>query len=105
MRRLFLILSIIFTVLGTAFTLLPLDTIALAPLFLALLFGVLAYSKSDIMQRKTLNVILIVAFVAAIGVVSKHFLSTDEVGVDKNFEKTKIESQKEAQKTLEEDVE
>lgn len=105
MRKLFLILAIVFTVLGVLFTFLPLDTIALAPLFLALIFGVFAYTKSDSVQRKTLNIVLIIAFVATIAVVSKHFLTTDEVSVDSNFEKTKVESQKEAQKTLEEDLE
>ena len=105
MRKLFLILFIVFTVLGVIFTFLPLDTIALAPLFLALLFGVITYLKSDFMQRKTLNALLIIAFIATIIVVSKHFLSADEVTVDQNFEKTKIDSQKEAQKTLEEDLE
>lgn len=105
MRKLFLVLAISFTVLGTICAFLPLGTIALAPLLIALLFGVLAFSKSDVVQRKTVNVVLVIAFVAVIIVVSKHFLAVDSVSVDRNFEKTKIESQKEAQKTLEEDLE
>lgn len=105
MRKLFLIIAIIATVFGVVFTFLPLDTIALAPLFIALIFGVLAYIKSDVIQKKTVNVLLIVAFVAVICVISKHFLAKDEVAVDQKFEKAKIESQKEAQKTLEQDLE
>lgn len=105
MRKLFLIVAIIFTTLGAVFAFLPVDTIALAPILLGLVFGVLAFSKSDVSQRKTVTIILGIAFVAAIIVVSKHFLEDDSIIVDPNFEKTKIESQKEAQKTLEEDLE
>lgn len=105
MRKLFLNLTLVFIVLGTAFAFLPLDTIALAPLFLAILCGIFAYTKSDIEQRKRLNILLIITLIISIAVISKHFLLTDEVTIDKNFEKTKIESQKEAQKTLEEDLE
>ena len=105
MRKLFLIIAIIAVVFGVVFTFLPLDTIALAPLLVALLFGFLAYIKSDMVQKKTVNVVLIVAFVAIISVISKHFLSKDEVSMDQKFEKAKIESQKEAQKTLEQDLE
>lgn len=105
MRRLFLILTVVFTIVGVAFTFLPLGTIALAPLFVAIIFGVLTYFKSNSIQRKTVNIILIIAFAAIICAVLKQFLAKDEVTIDTDFEKTKIESQKEAKKTLEEDLE
>ena len=77
MRRLFLILTVVFTIVGVAFTFLPLGTIALAPLFVAIIFGVLTYFKSNSIQRKTVNIILIIAFAAIICAVLKQFLAKD----------------------------
>lgn len=105
MRKLFLILAFIFIILGCIFVFLPLDTIALAPLVVGFAFAVLAFLKSDEIQKKTLKFLIIIGIVAAIAIIGKHFLTNDEVVIDQQFEKTKIESEKEAQKTLEEDLE
>ena len=104
MRKLFLLLAFIFIILGCIFVFLPLDTIALAPLGLGFIFALLTFSKSDENQKKTLKFLMLVGIVASIAIIGKHFLTNDEVVIDQQFENTKIESEKEAQKTLEEDL-
>ena len=104
MRKLFLVLAFIFIILGGIFVFLPLDTIALAPLVIGLVFSILAFLKSDEIQKKTVKILMIVGVLAGVAIIGKHFLTKDEVQVDEQFEKTKIDSEKEAQKTLEEDL-
>ncbi len=105
MRKLFLILAFIFIILGCVFVFLPLDTIALAPLAIGFVFVILAFLKSDEVQKKTLKFLSIIGLIAAIAIIGKHFLTKDEVIIDQQFEKTKSDSEKEAQKTLEKDLE
>ena len=52
MRQLFLVIASIFTVLSVVFAFLPLGTLALVPIGIALLFGFLALKKSDTKQAK-----------------------------------------------------
>lgn len=102
MRQLFLIIASIFTVLSVVFVFLPLGTLALIPVGIALLFGFLALKKSDTKQAKWVKVLLVVSVLSLVFVVGKEFLTKDEVEVDKQFDVKKVESKKEAQKELEE---
>ena len=101
MRKLFIVLAFIFAFLGIAFSILPLGTLALLPLGLALIFGIIAFLKSDANQKSVPNWILIVTRLAFIIVIGKETLIPDEVAKDEQFEQKKIESKKEDLKDLE----
>ena len=101
MRQLFLVIASIFTVLSVVFAFLPLGTLALVPIGIALLFGFLALKKSDTKQAKWVKVLLVVSVLSLVFVVWKEFLTKDEVQVDQQFDAKKVESKKEAQKELE----
>ena len=101
MRQLFLVIASIFTVLSVVFAFLPLGTLALIPVGIALLFGFLALKKSDTKQAKWVKVLLVVSVLSLVFVVGKEFLTKDEVELDKQFDVKKLESKKEAQKELE----
>jgi intracellular septation protein A len=101
MRQLFLVIASIFTVLSVVFALLPLGTLALIPVGIALLFGFLALKKSDTKQAKWVKVLLVVSVLSLVFVVGKEFLTKDEVELDKQFDVKRLESKKEAQKELE----
>ncbi|MBK9223926.1 MAG: hypothetical protein IPO23_03345 [Flavobacterium sp.] len=101
MRKLFIVLAFIFAFIGIAFSILPLGTLALLPIGLALIFGLIAFLKSDAQQKNVPKWILIVAGVTLIIVIGKEILITDEVAKDEQFEQKKIESKKEDLKDLE----
>ncbi len=102
MRKLFIVLAIIFAILGIAFTILPLGTLALLPIALALIFGFIAYTKSDITKKNVPKWILIIAAISLIAVFGKKILIPDTVAKDAKFEQRKIETKKEDLKDLEE---
>lgn len=102
MRKLFLILSIVFGLLGITFTILPLDTLAFLPIGLALVFGLLTLKKSQEEQKKLPKIILTVAALCSAIVLGKTLLVKDEVATDTQFEQQKIETKQEAKKELEE---
>jgi hypothetical protein len=101
MRKLLLILAIIFSSLGIVFAVLPFDTLALLPIGLGLVFAFLAFWKSDGLQKKLPKWLLIVSSVCVVFVLGKTFLIKDEVAVDSQFEKHKTETKKEDLKDLE----
>lgn len=101
MRKLFLIIASIFTALSIVFAYLPLGTLALIPIGIAILFGILALKKSDLKQQKVVKVILIFAVLSLVYVVGKEVFTKDEVVIDKQFDTKKVESEKEAKKDLE----
>ena len=47
MRKLFIVLAIIFTIIGIAFTIFPMGTMAILPMGVALIFALLAFFKSE----------------------------------------------------------
>lgn len=101
MRKLFLFIASIFTVLSIVFAFLPLGTLALIPVGIALVFGFLALKKSDVKQGKFIKLLLLLSLVSLSVVIGKELFTKDEVEVDKQFEEKKIESKKEAQQDLE----
>jgi hypothetical protein len=101
MRQLFLFMASIFTVSSVIFAFLPLGTLALIPVGIALLFGFLALKKSDVKQAKWVKLLLLVSILSSVLVVGKEIFTKDEVEVDKQFDAKKVESKKEAQKELE----
>jgi len=94
-------LAIFFSVLGIAFAVLPLGTIALLPIGLALIFSFLSFKKSEKNQKKIPKLLLIVSALTLLVVVGKEVFIKDEVIIDKQFDQNKIESKKDAVKELE----
>ena len=101
MRKALVITAIIFTLISVLFSILPLDTLALAPIGLALLFIFLAFKKSDAKQRKFTKILFIITYICALVVLGKTYLIKDKVAVDTKFEQQKVESKKEDLKDLE----
>ncbi|MFM7018544.1 hypothetical protein [Flavobacterium sp.] len=101
MRKTLVITAVIFTLISVLFTILPLDTLALAPIGLALLFNFLAFKKSDAKQRKFTKRLFIITYICALVVLGKTYLIKDKVAVDIKFEQQKVESKKEDLKDLE----
>lgn len=101
MRKLFLILAILFSSLGIVFAVLPFDTLALLPILLGLIFAFLSFWKSDELEKKLPKWLVIVTLVCGVFVLGKTFLIKDEVAVDTQFEKHKIETKQEDLKELE----
>lgn len=102
MRRLFLIITAFFTILSIVFVFLPLGTLGLLPVGVALLFGFLAHQKSNFLQKKLVKLLLIICGLASICIIGKELLIKDVVEKDVQFENTKIESKEEDKKDLEE---
>jgi EamA domain-containing membrane protein RarD len=101
MRKLFIGLAILFAILGIVFAVLPLGTLALLPIGLALIFAFIAFIQSDINQKSLPKWILIVAGLTLIIVIGKVSLVEDEVAKDEQFEQKKVESKLEDLKDLE----
>ena len=101
MRKTFIILAILLTILSVIFSALPLGTLALAPIVLALITIFIAFKNSEIDQRKLPKRLFIVAYLCAIVVVGKTFLMKDKVAKDTKFEQQKVENKQEAKKDLE----
>ena len=99
MTRLFIILSIVFAVFGLAFTILPMGTIALIPIALALIFALIAILR----QREKLfpKILLLLIFINLLTVIGKEVFVKDVVETDQQFESVKEQSEQEAQKELE----
>ena len=95
MRKLVLGITIFFTTLSVVFAFLPLGTLALIPVGIALFFGFLALKKSDASQAKWVKVLLVITTLSLIFVLGKEILAQDEVEVDQQFETQKAESKNE----------
>jgi len=102
MRKLFLILACIFTVLALVFSIMPMDTLAFLPIGLALVFSLLLLKKSDDKQKQFPKILLFVGVLCSTFVVGKTLLIKDEIAKDTKFEEQKIETKQEAKKELEE---
>lgn len=102
MRKLFLILTVFFLILAIAFTLLPMGTIALVPIALALSFSLILLKKSEVNQQKLPLWLLTLSAICSFAVILKVILIKDKVEVDQKFEQQKIETKIEAKKELEE---
>jgi predicted histidine transporter YuiF (NhaC family) len=102
MRKLIIVLAIIFTILGVIFSFLPMDTLAFLPIGLALIFTLLLLKKSEEQQKKLPKVLLFISVLCSVFVLGKTLFIKNEVEVDQKFEQQKIETKQEAKKELEE---
>lgn len=101
MRKIVLISSIVFVILSIVFSILPLDTIALLPIGIALILIFITFKKSDATQRKFVKWLFAIAYICAIYTLGKTYLVKDNIATDKKFELEKIETKQEAKKELE----
>jgi uncharacterized membrane protein len=101
MRKTFITLSITLTIISIIFSVLPLGTLALAPIILAIIVIFIAFKKSPLTERKLPKRLFIVVYLCAIMVVGKTFLLKDKVATDTKFEQQKAETKQEAKKELE----
>ncbi|WNM19884.1 hypothetical protein [Flavobacterium capsici] len=102
MKKIFLILAILFLVLSIAFTILPMGTIAFLPIGLALIFSLLLLKKSEENKRRLPNWLLTLSAICSFIVLLKVVFIKDKVEVDQKFEQQKVETKQEAKKELEE---
>ena len=89
MRKLLVVLAIIFTILSIVFSALPLDTIAFLPIGLGVLFCLLLLKKSPANQKKLPTILLLLCVLSSVFVLGKTLLVKDEVVKDVKFEKEK----------------
>lgn len=102
MKKLFLIFAVLFLLLSIVFTILPMGTIAFLPIGLALIFSLLVLKKSEENKRMLPNWLLTLSAICSFVVVLKVVFIKDNVEVDKKFEQQKVETKIEAKKELEE---
>ena len=101
MRKFFNISAVVFAVLGIVLTILPMGTIALLPIVIAIVLAALGFRISTTTQRLFPKIILIVSALTFLVVIGKEVFVKDQVVVDKQFEQKKEESKKEDIKDLE----
>ncbi len=102
MRKLFLILALLFTALALVFSILPMDTLAFLPIGLAIAFSLILLKKSESKQKKIPKFLLFIGVLCSTFVMGKTLFIKDKVAKDTQFEEQKIENNKEAKKDLEE---
>jgi peptidoglycan/LPS O-acetylase OafA/YrhL len=100
MRKVLIVLAFIFTILGIVFAVLPMGTLGILPVGLSLIFGALAYFKSEANDRVVPKWLLIIAGLTLVVIIVRSFIP-DEVAQDTQFEQKKIESKQEDLKDLE----
>ena len=101
MRKLFIILSAVFTVVGLVFAILPMGSIAFLPIILAIVLALVAMWKSNDNQKKIPRWILIIALAILVLVTVKVVFVKDKVVVDQQFIQENVDSKEEAQQELE----
>lgn len=102
MRKIFIVFSIIFGVIGSVFTVLPLGTLALAIVLPAIIFSFLSVLLSKDKPQKLPKLLLLFSFTLFLAVLSKEVFTKDKVIEDKNFIQEKEKSLQEAKHDLEE---
>jgi preprotein translocase subunit SecG len=100
MRKVLIVLAFIFAILGIVFAILPMGTLGVLPVGLSLVFGGIAYMKSDATNRNVPKWLLIVAGAILVVIIVRNLIP-DEVEKDVQFEQKKIESKQEDLKDLE----
>lgn len=100
MRKVFIITSVFFAVLGIVFTILPLGTIAFLPIGITFILSVISIQQSKSNQKRLPKLILFISVVTFLVVIGKVVFVKDVIVHDKQFEQNKIEQKKEDIKDL-----
>jgi hypothetical protein len=101
MRKVLIVLAFLFAILGVVFAILPMGTLGVLPVGLSVIFGGLAYYKSEANDKTVPKWLLIVAVLILVVIIARSMMP-DEVENDAQFEQKKIESKQEDLKDLEE---
>ncbi|OUR90881.1 FUSC family protein [Flavobacteriales bacterium 34_180_T64] len=103
MRKLFIILGFITSIIAVVFAVTPLSNLAVAPGLMALVCGlvVLFYSKKQVKSRKVIQYIFLLTIIALTITIYKAVFNTAEVGDIQKFEETEKVSEEEAIEDLE----
>lgn len=101
-RKIFIGIAVFFALLSIVFTILPLDTLAIVPIVPTAVFAFLAFRNSEGKQWHASRLLLVISGLLFLVVIGKHFLISDEVEIDQQFEQKKVQSEKETAKELEE---
>ena len=94
MRKVLIVLAFIFAAIGIVFAILPMGTLGVLPVGLAIVFGIWAFVKSPDGQKNVPKWLLIVAGLTLLVILGRSFVP-DEVEKDAQFEQKKIESKQE----------
>lgn len=101
MRKALIVLSFVFTLISIIFAILPMGTLGLLPVGLALVFAGLAFYKSAENDKSVPKWLLIVAGLVLVVIIIRAMMP-DEVAQDTQLDQQKVEAQKEDIKDLEE---
>lgn len=101
MRKVFNVLAVIFIIISIVFAVLPMGTLAVLPVGIALVFSGISLFISEGDARKFPKWLVMVSVVLMVVVVAKAMMP-DEVAQDSEFEQQKIESKNQDLKDLEE---
>ncbi len=101
MRKVFNVLAVIFIIISIVFAILPMGSLAVLPVGIALVFSAIALFISEGDAKKFPKWLVILSVVLMIVVVTKAMMP-DEVAQDSEFDQKKIESKNEDLKDLEE---
>ena len=96
------ILATVVLILGIAFTILPMDTLAFLPIGATLLLAAISYFVVPPKKQKWEKFILIISFLLVLIVTFKALFIKDEVAVDKEFQQKQTETEKQDIQDLEE---
>lgn len=102
MRKLLIILTLIFLLVSIAFLILPMGTIAFLPIGLVLVFAILTLIKSETEKKILPRWLIILSIVFILISAAKVIFIKDTVEADEDFELEQVESTEEAQQELEE---
>jgi hypothetical protein len=100
MRKIALVFAFVFSALSVLFIVIPMGTIGLIPVVLALLSSGLAWIKSSATQKKVPLVLFLLAGAILLFIVARSFIP-DEVAPDKQFEQRKEINKKQDLEDLE----
>lgn len=102
MRKVFNVLAVLFIVVGIVCAILPMGTLALFPVGLAVIFAGLAFIVSEETQKKFPKILLIVSTLLLVIVMVKAYAIPDEVAEDATVEQQKTTATDQDLKDLEE---
>lgn len=101
MRKLWIILTIVFLTLSVIFVILPMGTIAFLPAGLSLVVAVLAYIQSEKTKRQLPLWLLIISIVLLLIASGKVLFIKNKVVNDQQFQQEQVQSTQEAVQELE----
>lgn len=102
MRKVFNVLAVLFIVVGIVCAILPMGTLGLFPVGLAVIFAGLAFIVSEKTQKKFPKIVLIVSALLLLIVMVKAYAIPDEVADDATVEQQKATPNSEDLNDLEE---